>query len=142
MLLGLSRKSFHLIRLDAQKLRQGSQTVNFRSNHRITILLWSDNKPEEGLNNKSTLIITSVYYYFCRILEHSQYGSFPFNYRKRAYEERNRKISQEYVSVHAESDKYWNTVTSRNENEESARHFKGNANQIGIRNKVQEKLIQ
>lgn len=42
MLSGLSRKYFHLIRLDAQKFRQGSHTKNFRSNHKITTLLWSD----------------------------------------------------------------------------------------------------
>lgn len=68
MLWGLSRKSFHLIRLHAQKFRQKSHTMNLRSSHRIRILLWSDNKPEEGLNNKSTLIFTSIHYAFCHIL--------------------------------------------------------------------------
>lgn len=65
---GLSRKSFHLIRLHAQKFRQRSHTMNLRSSHRIRILLWSDNKPEEGLSNKSTLIFTSIHYAFCHIL--------------------------------------------------------------------------
>lgn len=90
MLWGLFRKSFHLIRLDAQKFRKESHTVNFRSSHRIRILLWSDNKTEEGLNYKSTHIFCSKQYFFCYILGHSQVQVISIQLKKRAW--RCRKI--------------------------------------------------
>lgn len=83
-------KSFHLIRLDAQKVRQGSRTMNFRSCHRIRILLWSDNKLEEGLNNKSTLIFSSIHILSAIPWDIAKYRSFPFNYRREHRD--NRKI--------------------------------------------------
>lgn len=69
MLWEFSRKSFHLIRLDAQKCRNESHTTHFRSSHKIRILLWSGNKTEDRLNNKPTLIFTAIYYAFCHYLK-------------------------------------------------------------------------
>lgn len=91
ILWGLSKKFFHLIRLDAQKFRKESHTVNFRSSHRIRIVLWSDNTTEEGLNNKPTFIFTSMHYSFCHILRHSQVQVFSIQQQERA--QRHRKIN-------------------------------------------------